>query len=242
MPADANILSALLLGGLLGIKHAMDPDHVVVVTTIISRDHSILRSTLAGLTWGLGHTIVLFTVGFGVLFLKLNIPDRLALAMEFSVGVLLVVLGIPLLRKLIVRKSHAHLHEHTGSSHVHFHSHAQSHSNADTTSHKHTHLKRSLLVGMLHGMAGSGALMVLLLGTMSSAVQGLYFLLVFGVGSILGMALFSSAISLPFKLATSRSLKLNLWLQGIAGCISIILGILIMVQTGIIDGLFDFTN
>jgi ABC-type nickel/cobalt efflux system permease component RcnA len=241
MPADANILSALLLGGLLGIKHAMDPDHVVVVTTIVSRNRSILRSTLAGLTWGIGHTIVLFAVGFGVLFLKLSIPDRLALGMEFCVGILLVVLGIPLLWKLIVRnKSHAHVHEHIDSTHVHFHSHAQSHT--DPISHKHTHLRRSLLIGMLHGMAGSGALMVLVLGTMSDAVQGLYFLLVFGVGSILGMAIFSSAISLPFKLATSRSLKLNLWLQGIAGCISIVLGILIMWQTGVTGGLFDFTG
>ena len=240
MPADVNILSALLLGGLLGIKHAMDPDHVVVVTTIVSRNRSILRSTLAGLIWGIGHTIVLFIVGFGVLFFKLNIPDGLALGVEFCVGMLLVVLGVPLLWKLIVRKSHAHVHEHTGSTHIHFHSHAQSHSNADTTSHKHTHLKRSLLIGMLHGMAGSGALMVLVLGTMSSALQGLFFLLVFGVGSILGMALLSSAISLPFRLATSKSLKLNLWLQGIAGCISIILGILIMWQTGITGGLFNF--
>ena len=241
MPAEANILSALLLGGLLGIKHAMDPDHVVVITTIVSRNRSILRSTLAGLTWGLGHTIVLFTVGFAVLFLKLNIPDRLALGMEFGVGILLIVLGIPLLRKLIVRKTHVHVHEHTGSSHVHFHSHVQSHPNTDTTHHKHTHLKRSLLIGMLHGMAGSGALMVLVLGTMSSAVQGLFFLLVFGVGSMLGMAIFSSAISLPFKLSTSWSVKLNLWLQGVAGCISIILGILIMWQTGVTGGLFDFT-
>ncbi|MBT3362115.1 MAG: urease accessory protein UreH [Chloroflexi bacterium] len=240
MTGDVNILSALLLGGLLGLKHAMDPDHVVVVTTIVSRNRSILRSMLAGLTWGIGHTIVLFTVGFGVLFLKISIPDKLALGMEFCVGILLVVLGIPLLWKLIKRsKTHVHVHEHADSTHVHFHSHTQQHTNP--TKHKHTHLKRSLLIGMLHGMAGSGALMVLVLGTMSNAIEGLYFLLVFGVGSILGMMVFSSAISLPFKLATSRSLKLNLWLQGIAGCISIVLGILIMVQTGIVDGLFDFS-
>ena len=240
MTGDVNILSALLLGGLLGLKHAMDPDHVVVVTTIVSRNRSILRSMLAGLTWGIGHTIVLFTVGFGVLFLKISIPDKLALGREFCVGILLVVLGIPLLWKLIKRsKTHVHVHEHADSTHVHFHSHTQQHTNP--TKHKHTHLKRSLLIGMLHGMAGSGALMVLVLGTMSNAIAGLYFLLVFGVGSILGMMVFSSAISLPFKLATSRSLKLNLWLQGIAGCISIVLGILIMVQTGIVDGLFDFS-
>jgi sulfite exporter TauE/SafE len=216
----------------------MDPDHVVMVTTMVSRNRSIFRSTLAGLTWGIGHTIVLFAVGFGVLYLKLNIPERLALGMEFGVGILLVVLGVPLLWKLMVQKYHAHVHEHKESTHVHFHSHSNAHT--APVSHKHTHLRRSLLVGMLHGMAGSGAVMMLMLTTMSSASQGLYFLLSFGVGSIVGMALFSSAISLPFKLATSRSLKLNMWLQGVAGGISIILGIWIMVQAGIIDGLFDF--
>ncbi len=236
MPAEANISTALLLGLLLGMKHALDADHIVAVTTIVSRSRSILHSLRVGLTWGIGHTLTLFVVGFGVLVLKLGIPDRLSLSMEFAVGLLLVVLGVPLLWRLMVSKAHTHPHQHAGKSHLHAHSHSY------TPNHDHSHVRRSLLMGMLHGLAGSGALTLLALSTMSSVVQGLFFLLVFGVGSILGMLVFSGLISLPFRITTMFSLRLNLWFQGVAGCISIVLGILIMWQTGFAGDLFHFTS
>ena len=93
---EATVLTSLFFGFLLGVKHALDADHIVAVTTIVSRSNSLLRSVLVGLSWGIGHNLTLFAVGFAVLVFKLTIPDRLALSMEFIVGVILVILGRPL--------------------------------------------------------------------------------------------------------------------------------------------------
>lgn len=234
MFVEASILTALLLGLLLGIRHALDIDHVVAVTTIVSRSRHTLRSALAGVTWGVGHSIVLLAAGFAVLVLRLTIPDRLALFVEFAVGVMLVVLGVPLLWRL--RKVHTHVHRHEGEVHLHPHSHA------DSRGHEHIHLRKPLLVGMIHGLAGSGALTLLALGAMPSILQGLLFLLLFGVGSILGMMVFGGLISLPFKLTAGFSLRLNLWFQGVAGLVSVALGLLIIWQTGVAGDLFHFTS
>lgn len=229
---EATVLSSLLFGFLLGIKHALDADHVVAVTTIVSRSRSLLRAVLVGAYWGLGHTIALFATGLAVLVLKLSIPDRLSLSMEFIVGLLLVLLGIPIIRQLVVNRSHVHWHRHEDKRHFHIHSHG------DTPEHDHRHTRRPLLIGMAHGLAGSGALTILVLSTMSSVVQGLIFLLVFGIGSILGMLLFSGLIGLPFKFTARLSLRLNWWFQGVAGIISIVLGLFIMWQTAFTGGLF----
>jgi sulfite exporter TauE/SafE len=236
MFTEANLLTALLLGLLLGVKHALDADHVVAVTTIVSRSSSILRSALVGLTWGIGHTLTLFAAGFAVLALKLTIPDKIALSMEFAVGVMLVLLGVPLLKQLITNRGHIHPHQHGDK--VHFHS----HSHSDTPVHEHIHLRRPLLVGMLHGLAGSAALTLLVLNTMSSLAQGLAFLLVFGVGSILSMLVLSGLISIPFKLTARFSLRLNLWVHGAAGFISIVLGLFIMWEIVFVGGLFSLTS
>lgn len=236
MLAETSISTALLLGLLLGVKHALDADHIVAITTIVSRNRSMLRSALTGLTWGIGHTIVLFAAGFAVLLLKLTIPERLSLLMEFTVGVLLIVLGVPLLWRLLTSRAHVHLHQHADKSHFHVHSHTY------TSDHDHSHVRKPLLVGMLHGLAGSGTLILLALSTTSSVAQGLIFLLVFGVGSMLGMLVLSGLISFPFKLTARLSLRLNQWAQGVAGFISIVLGLLIMWQTGFTGRLFDFTS
>lgn len=229
---DASLLTALFFGFLLGIKHALDADHVVAVTTIVSRSSSLRRSMLVGLSWGIGHTFTLFAVGFLVLVFKLTIPDRLALSMEFVVGVFLVLLGVPLVKQLITNRPHVHWHQHEDKGHLHGHSHD------DTPEHDHRHIRRPLLMGMIHGLAGSGALTILVLGAMSSVAQGLFFLLVFGIGSILGMMLFSGLIGLPFKFTAGRSQRLNLWIRGVAGIISVVLGFFIMWQVAFVGGLF----
>ncbi len=231
---EATILTALLFGFLLGIKHALDADHIVAVTAIVSRSRSLRRAALVGLSWGTGHTITLFAAGFAVIVLKLTIPDRLALSMEFLVGVLLVLLGVPIIRQVITRKAHVHWHQHEEKSHFHSHSHQ------NTPAHSHQHLRRPLLIGMVHGLAGSGALTLLVLSTMSSVAQGLVFLLVFGIGSMLGMLLFSGLIGLPFKLTAGFSRQMHTWVQGAAGIISVTLGAYIMWYTGFISGLFLF--
>ncbi len=232
---EVTILTTMSFGFLLGVKHALDADHIVAVTTIVSRSRSLFRSALVGLSWGIGHTLTLFAVGFGVLVFKLTIPDRLVLSMEFIVGVILVLLGIPLIRQLVGR-THAHWHRHGDKHHLHSHSHDKA------PDHDHRHIRRPLLIGMVHGLAGSGALTVLLLSTMSSVGQGLFFLLLFGIGSILGMLLFSGLIGLPFRLTSGLSLRLNLWVQGVAGLISILLGLSIMWQAGFIGSLFFSTT
>ncbi len=229
---EITILTVPIFGFLLGLKHTLDADHIVAVTTIVSRSSSFRRSVLVGLSWGIGHSLTLFAVGFAVLVFKLTIPDRLALSMEFVVGVVLVLLGVPLIRQLVTGRAHVHLHQHGDKQHLHSHSHDE------TPGHDHRHIRRPLLVGMVHGLAGSGALTVLVLSTMSSVAQGLFFLLLFGVGSILGMLVFSGLISLPFKLTAGRSFRLNLWVRGVAGVISIVFGIFMMWQTGFVGGLF----
>ena len=221
---EATILAALFFGFLLGIKHALDADHIVAVTTIVSRSGSLLRSAIVGLSWGLGHTITLFAAGLAVLVFRLTIPDKLSLGMEFAVGVMLVLLGVPLVWQLLKKKPHLHVHQHGESSHIHSHSHEE------TPEHEHKHIRRPLLMGMIHGLAGSGVLTLLVLNTMSSVGQGLVFLLVFGVGSILGMVLFSGAIGLPFRFISGRSRQLTVWLRGAAGSVSVVLGLVIMWQ------------
>ncbi len=228
---EVTIFTAVFFGFLLGIKHALDADHIVAVTTIVSRSRSILRSVLVGLSWGIGHTITLFVVGFAVLVFKLTIPDRLALFMEFIVGIILVLLGISVIRQLM-GSAHVHRHQHEGKRHSHSHAHGEA------PGHNHSHLRRPLLIGMVHGLAGSGVLTVLVLTTMPSVAQGLLFLLLFGIGSILGMLLFSGLIGLPFKFTARFSLRLNLWVQGVAGLISIVFGLFIMWQIGLVGGLF----
>lgn len=233
---ELTILTALFFGFLLGVKHALDADHVVAVTTIVSRSNSLLRSAVVGLSWGMGHTITLFVVGFAVLVLKVTIPDKLALSMEFLVGVLLVLLGTPIIRQLVSGNSHVHFHRHQEKHHAHSHSHR------DTPQHKHQHLRRPLLIGMVYGLAGSGALTLLVLTTMPSVTQGLVFLLIFGMGSMLGMVLFSGLIGLPFKLTARFSLQLYPWVQRVAGIISVTFGLFIMWQTGFVAGLFLFPS
>ena len=229
---EITVLTALLFGFLLGVKHALDADHIVAVTAIVSRSRSLLRSALVGLSWGVGHTLTLVAAGVAVLVFKLTIPDRLSLSLEFVVGALLVLLGVPLIWRLMVSRPHVHLHQHGDKPHIHKHFHR------DTPDHDHQHIRRPLLMGMLHGLAGSGAITLLVVSTMSSVAQWLVFLLLFGVGSILGMMLFSGLVGIPFRLTAGLSLRLNLWIRGAAGLISVALGLFIMWQIAFVGGLF----
>ena len=229
---EATLFTAVGFGFLLGIRHALDADHIVVVTTIVSRSQSFFHLALVVLSWGVGHLLTIFAVGFAVLVFKLTIPDKLALIMEFVVGIILVILGVSVIMRLMAGGVHIHVHRHDDKSHLHSHTHDNS------QQHIHQHIRRPLLIGMVYGLAGSGALTVLVLSTMSSVGQGLLFLLIFGIGSIMGMLLFGGLISLPFRLTAGLSLRLNLWIQGAAGVISIGFGLFIMWQIVFTGGLF----
>ena len=226
----ASILSLLGLGLLLGLEHALDADHVVAVSTLVSQTKSIKKSSLFGIFWGLGHTTTLFVVGLLILVFKLAIPPRLALSFEFLVGIMLVALGLDVLRKVWRDRSHIHTHQHEdGVTHTHLHSHA------DDGGHHHQH--RSFLVGLVHGLAGSSALMLLVLTTVDSVWLGVIFILVFGAGTIVGMLITSTLIALPFKWMSNFA-GIDRILRLAAGVISVGLGIVIMIRIGFINGLF----
>jgi len=226
-------LSVLGLGFVLGLKHALDPDHMVAVSTIVSESRSVKRSSLIGTFWGLGHTLSLLCAGIVVIALKIQIPDRIALWMEFAVALMLIFLGLQgMMKSFRGWKLHRHRHTHDGSTHTHLHL----HHNSDEHVHGHRHLiglgARPFFVGMVHGMAGSAALTLLVLATIPSAVAGLLYIAVFGLGSVGGMLIMSSLISLPFVLTRKRFNLLSEGLQVGVGLFSLSFGLFLVWQYG----------
>ena len=181
------------------------------------------KSSLVGIIWGIGHTITLFIIGIVVLFLSISIPQELILSFEFLVGGVILLLGVLVLRSAITVKIHLHRHSHEDQTHTHLHSHKKGDS--------HRHIHRSLILGMVHGIAGSGALMLLALSTVESIMDGITYILIFGVGSILGMLILSAVIGLPFIFTANKLGNMNRIIQAIAGVVSIGLGAFIMYQT-----------
>lgn len=227
------------LGFFLGLKHATEADHLAAVTTIVSGRGSIWNSALVGGLWGLGHTISLFIAGIFVLLLNFQISVQTERILEFCVGLMLTILGLNVLRKLINGgKLHFHSHEHGGREHVHPHMHEAEPDEADTH-HGLSLSPRALFIGMVHGMAGSAALMLLVIPTIESRAVGLVYIVVFGIGSIGGMMLMSLLVSLPFRLTASKFERINRLMQVAAGVISISLGLWIVYEKGFSEGLFS---
>ena len=236
--AVTSIPVILGLGFFLGLKHATEADHLAAVTTIVSGRGSIWNSALVGGLWGLGHTISLFIAGIFVLILNFQISEQTERALEFCVGLMLTILGLNVIRKLIKGgKLHFHSHEHGGSKHVHPHIHEGEPDEA-ATHHGLSLSPRALFIGMIHGMAGSAALMLLVIPTIESRAVGLIYIVVFGVGSIGGMMLMSLLVSLPFRLTASKFERINHIMQVAAGVISISLGLWIVYEKGFSEGLF----
>jgi ABC-type nickel/cobalt efflux system permease component RcnA len=226
-------LSVLGFGFILGLKHALDPDHMVAVSTIVSESKSVKRSSLVGTFWGLGHTASLLLAGIIVIALKVQISDRVALWMEFTVALMLILLGVKTIIKPLRRwKLHRHSHTHDGSTHTHIHLHRS----GEEQRHQHSHLidigVRTVLVGMVHGMAGSAAVTLLVLTTIPSAVAGLIYIIVFGLGSVGGMLIMSSLIGLPFVLTPKRFNIFNEGLQAAVGLFSFSFGLFLVWQYG----------
>ena len=222
--------SVLGLGFVLGLKHALDPDHMAAVSTIVSESKSMKRSSLIGTFWGLGHTTSLLCAGIVVIALKVQISERIASWMEFGVALMLILLGIrAVLKSLRGWKLHVHRHTHDGGTHSHVHVHRPG-----EDEHQHRHLIRSgarpFFVGMVHGMAGSAALMILVLATLPSAFAGLIYIAVFGLGSVGGMLIMSSLISVPFILTRKRFNVLSEGLQVAVGLFSLSFGLFLTWQ------------
>jgi high-affinity nickel-transport protein len=202
-------LSAALLGFLLGLRHATDADHVVAVTTIVARERTLRRAAWIGALWGIGHTLTVFTVGGAIIAFRLVIPPRLGLALEFGVAMMLITLGFTNLRT---------------STTAHAHPHAQDFDH-----------RRPIIIGTVHGLAGSAAVAILVLAAIPQTLWALAYLFVFGVGTIAGMMLVTVIIAAPAMYASERLARLHGGIRLAAGALSIIFGLLLAREL-IVDG------
>jgi len=227
------MIPILLLGFLLGMRHAIEADHIAAVATLVSRNNSIRKGIQQGVAWGVGHTLTLFLFGSIVLFAANIVPENFVNKIELAVGVMLIILGGDVLRRIITERVHFHTHSHNqpdGNANTHFHAHSHKGEKKlehDANHHNHVHPQgfpvRALLIGLMHGMAGSAALILLTLQTLSSPWLGLVYIAIFGIGSIAGMALFSLVIVIPLR-ATRHMTWLYNGLQGVIGTLTIGLG------------------
>ena len=227
----------LCMGFVLGMRHALEADHAAAVASLALRSRSVSHTIRQGLAWGLGHTLTLMLFSSVVLILGLAIPERFAEGLEFAVGVMLIGLGIDVLRRMWKDRIHFHIHQHPDEPpHFHAHTHQDKEAHETPLAHTHPHPSgfpfRALLVGLMHGMAGSAALIVLTLQTVISPAEAVSYILMFGLGSTLGMGAFSLVMAIPFW----YSAKSVTWLhQGIQACVGVstaLLGLFVMYQHG----------
>ncbi|MBX3301754.1 MAG: hypothetical protein KF693_06030 [Nitrospira sp.] len=222
-------MTLLGVGFLLGLRHALDSDHLAAVSTVLAERPSLLASGAVGFWWGIGHTLTLLLVGSIVLTWGIHIPAEFELIAESGVAVLLLVLGGTLAAKLYRERWHVHSHRHSdGAPHVHFHSHERQ------EDHRHRHWMvqsiRPLCIGMAHGFAGSAALMLMILASTEEVRAGLLAILIFGAGSIVGMMLIGLTISVPIMYSRAISQRFFVAMQGVASCASIVVGVWMIVK------------
>jgi len=257
-----SFLSIIAVGFFLGMRHATDPDHVIAVTTIVSRQRNLLRAAVTGIVWGIGHTLTIFIVGSAIILFDVVIPARIGLSMEFSVGLMLIVLGAmnvvsftrtartitPPDDEAATLHSHPHIHD----DYVHMHAHGHS-----PETHLHTHQTpltwldrlfgkigfyqqlRPLVVGIVHGLAGSAAVALLILTTIRDPHLALVYLLVFGAGTVGGMMLITMSIASAFRFFGSRHANFSHWLGFASGLLSLAFGLFLAYQIGFANGLFS---
>lgn len=229
----------LAFGFFTGLQHATEADHVSAVATLVSKNRKLSKASLLGALWGAGHTATLFIAGFAVLLFAISIPAKLALSAELGVGIMLIVLGLSAIGKAkenkylnilfgIFAAKHLHPHFHGNKFHVHVHSHDE----------EHDHSHKSVIVGMIHGLAGSGALMLVVLSTVGSIASGLTYIALFGIGSIVGMLAISTLIGMPFVFTAKRFVKINSYIALLAALVSVALGISIIYEISFLEGLF----
>lgn len=255
-----NLFAIVALGFLLGMRHATDPDHVIAVTTIVSRGPSLKQAGVIGAAWGLGHTLTILAVGAMMILFRIMLPPRLGLSMELAVGVMLIVLGLrnmgPLFGYAAIRKStdavksgnKSEFHQHGDCVHAHgAHGHSHAHDPARTRLGVFDRLfgriglyqiVRPLLVGIVHGLAGSAAIALLVLSTIQTFRWAVAYLVVFGVGTIIGMMLITLTIASTFSFGQARFAGLQRHFGLVSGVVSVAFGLFIAYQIGFVNGLF----
>ncbi len=249
-----SFFSILAIGFFLGMRHATDPDHVIAVTTIVSRQNKISRAALTGIFWGVGHTLTIVAVGTAIILFGVVIPARIGLSMEFSVALMLVVLGLMNVAAFLrSARSIAKVEQASAATHAHHHSHGY-------TIHTHPHSPdtmplarmdrlfarleiyrqlRPLLVGIVHGLAGSAAVALLVLTTIRDPRWAIAYLLVFGVGTVAGMILITMSIASAFTFFGRKHANFSARLGLVSGLLSLAFGLLLMYQIGFSGGLFS---
>lgn len=225
------------IGFLLGMRHATDPDHVIAVSTIVSKERGLLKAGLIGALWGVGHTFTIFVVGIAIILFKIAIPTRLGLSMEFSVGLMLILLGVLNLSGVMQRWMSNVDHAHGGLSHA-GHTHAPALMQERGGPMSRWSLTRPLAVGIVHGMAGSAAIALLVMTTIPTPLWEILYILIFGIGTIAGMMLITACIALPISYTSRRFSAWNHRLVYASGLLSLCFGLFITYQTGIAGGLF----
>ena len=260
------LLSVLLLGFFLGMRHATDPDHVIAVTTIVSRQRSVRAAAWTGVLWGLGHTLTILAVGGAIILFGLVIPPRVGLGMEFSVAIMLVLLGILTLTGVTRRIQEARAGTPTPAATriatpTRTSTATTSTATSTATRRRRTgtprrrrprrgstatlgqfgayQIVRPLVVGLVHGLAGSAAVALLVLAAIRDPWWAIGYLLVFGVGTIAGMMLITAAVAVPFAVTAHRFAWLNRHLATASGVLSLAFGLWMAYQIGVVDGLFS---
>ena len=251
-----NVLSFLFLGFFLGMRHATDADHVVAIATIVSREHSIAGSALIGAAWGIGHTITVMAVGIAIIFGGVIIPPRLGLSMEFAVGIMLVLLGVFTLTGMgrvfgAARDPQLHDHVHAHGDYVHRHPHGHGPDDHGHASDRtplarldHSwlgslppyHWLRPFVVGLVHGLAGSAAIALMVLTIIRDPGLAIGYLLLFGVGTVGGMMLITVALSAPFAFTAMNQPRINWQLSVASGLVSFVFGLFLIYDIGFADG------
>ena len=239
-----SFIGVLILGFFLGMRHATDPDHVIAVMTIVTRQRGIGKAGVIGALWGVGHTLTIFLVGASIILFKVVIPPRLGLSMEFAVGLMLILLGVlnltgvlrwlqmrftPSMVMPVIEEATSEVAPVVGGNWVDRNLRELGIYNA----------LRPLLIGTVHGLAGSAAVTILVMTTISDSLWAVAYLLLFGLGTVAGMAAMTTAMALPIACTGRRFFRWNQAITVGSGLLSVAFGLFISFQIGVGGGLFS---
>lgn len=234
------MISMLLIGLVFGLWHALDLDHIgAMITFVGSRDSSPSQAIKYGVLWATGHALTLLLITLLVMTFHVEVSEELASVMEFMVGAMLVVLALDMFRRIRLVKMHSHHHFHQSESvHDHFHVHLRSEMH-EHESHRHAHTAegnhhlRALLVGFMHGMAGSAALILVVLNSVTSVGMGFIYVIFFSLGAMAGMGVLSIFIAMQLRRSARRSLELASRVRGFAAIVVLSVGLFMMSRIGL---------